>query len=206
MLHPISHSVYHQWIPAGRVQGLQSHADEEHGKTIASLVRTLEWVHAFIMKPHDGLGRSGAVCPFVAPALEEEKVYFCVSGNRGADERSLTEELLQEGVRFMNALKQEERKSPLLSLLLLFPEMEEDNFPVFCAAKQAVKASFLERGMTLGEFYPGNRDGSVHNAGFRVADAPVPMVVIRAMAAHDQLFLHSQPELYKWYLEKYPAR
>src|SRR6187397_3236054 len=37
-----------------------------------------DWVFNYLMRPHEEVGRSGPVCPFVPKAVHENSIYFTV--------------------------------------------------------------------------------------------------------------------------------
>lgn len=87
------------------------------------------------------------------------------------------------------------------SLLVAFPHCWEDQDGIMEELRVAIKPQFLRLGVTCGEFYSSNDDRSVRNSDMLVAQSPVPLIAIRYLTPHDELFLKTQPELYKIFSE-----
>ena len=79
---------------------------------------------------------------------------------------------------------------------------------MFCTVvkRHAIKPEFIQSMLTCGEFYPENDDRSVRNREYRVAKSPVPLLAIRYLSPHDELFLRLQPELYTIFLQQVKGR
>ena len=59
-----------RWLSPGDVRKLEPVPE--------GLAKALGWIEDFIAHPHEQLGRTGAVCPFVPGALERQTLYFRV--------------------------------------------------------------------------------------------------------------------------------
>ena len=159
----------------------------------------LDWITAFITAPHASLPRSGAVCPFVQPALQRDTVWVRLARDVGDDLNRLHDVLQCEANRFASHPPSSEDPNHVFkALLLCFPDLPDKNAGVLKTLRRQAKADLLAMGLTCGEFYPGNPDRSVHTDALLVADSPVPFLALRPLARHDQLFLKGTP-LYSHY-------
>lgn len=198
---------YNRWISAKTIfNEIGSTADDESAIITKTVSDVFSWIDEFITQPHNELKRTGAVCPFVKPALEENKVFFCLSDFGHPAISAIEHLLLDSGTRFSEIINSGNEKQSLLSLIILFPVWQHTSFQPMKIAKENVKPDFLKQGLTLGEFYPGNDDRSARNPELVIADSPAPMIIIRSLAIHDQLFLQSHPELYQWYMKTFPQK
>jgi heptaprenyl diphosphate synthase len=98
------------------------------------------------------------------------------------------------------------RGDPLHSLVVTIEDMPADSWSLIDVAHPAAKPDAVERGLMLGQFHPACPTPSVHNAGFPVNQAPVPLVVVRPMALHDLLFLHDDPHYFEAYRRHFAHR
>lgn len=166
----------------------------EHGLAI----KFFEWCLEFIVKPHASLGRGGAVCPFVAPAIKENSLLFTVARGTQSGKEEIKEALFLAQNLFVDIQKQDPapKSRALKSLVVIFPDLLNITFEGEHPLKEsriAVRDAFIKSGLTCGEFYPENQDKSIHSDDLYVAQSPIPAVVIRELAAHDELFLQSNP-------------
>src|SRR5262245_28859210 len=57
----------------------------------------VDWIHAFVTRPHEELGRKGPVCPFVPQALERGTLWLAAERIGGRDPGDVVE--LVDGYR-----------------------------------------------------------------------------------------------------------
>jgi hypothetical protein len=154
----------------------------------------LDWLTQFVMRPHRDLGRAGAVCPFVAPALRRHLIWFGTVHTHTSETpeacekaRGLAEAFEHLAARYCGA---DPRLRASAALLAFFPDV-----PPYAAANfidathQQVRINFVARGLMLGEFHPLSTVGAVRNPRFRVMRSPMPIFTVRALSPHDLLFL-----------------
>jgi len=163
--------------------------------------RTYRWIRDFISQPHPELKRSGEICPFTKPAIKQQKLFFQWDDFTGNDTEVLKKILLDYKDQYTSA--DAEADHPLRSLVIVFPHLKMADYEALKMARILVKKPFLQAGITLGEFYPTNNDGSIRNEQFYIAQSPFAMIVIRQLARHDKLFLSKHPELYSLYQSKF---
>ncbi|MFF3867069.1 DUF6875 domain-containing protein [Micromonospora sp. NPDC001898] len=152
----------------------------------------LTWLEQFVTRSHPDLGRPGAVCPRLAPALRTDTVWLVAIALTGAspDHAVAASKLL--GHLFENLATQEQRQST--ALLGFFPDLAAPNAATFIdGGHRLARPWFVERGLMLGEFHPTSTVGGVHNRNLPVMRCPAPMFAVRAITPHDLMFL-DQPE------------
>ncbi|MEU3036777.1 DUF6875 domain-containing protein [Streptomyces griseoaurantiacus] len=161
--------------------------------------RLMSWLTDTVAAPAPELGRPGALCPFVRPALDARRLYGVVLD--GAPEDPATEAAVRrEAERFLTAEPvQPDPRSVHKSLLLVLPGAERQEEVTALVAR--IKLDLIKSGLTCGEFYPDCDDRSVRNERVRVATSPVPLIALRYLTKHDELFLRSQPTYYASYQE-----
>lgn len=169
-----------------------------------AVVEVAHWVNDFLAKPNEDLGRSGSVCPYVAPAMTRESIYVACE---------LTEPDVAWGVERMRAYRKAfaeraataGRERIFLAALVLFPELPASRYAEFIEGVQAeLKGEFMSEGMMIGEFHPGPppRPG-LWNPDFRPFQAPVPLLAIRHMVAADVPFVKDSTEHLEIYLGRF---
>lgn len=162
------------------------------------------WVGEFLAEPHEDLGRTGSVCPFVAPALTRGSITLaCEVG----------EPDVARGVELMRAYRRvfaaqaasAGRERVFLAALVLFPDLTASRYAEFIEGVQAtLKLEFMSEGLMIGEFHPGPppRPG-LWNPDFRPFTSPVPLLAIRHMVAADVPFVKDSAEHLEVYLERF---
>jgi tryptophan 2,3-dioxygenase len=152
-----------------------------------------KWLASYITRPHPELGRRGPVCPFVAQALAVDSVFL--AAYRFDSERDLEHVMLaiDEGIERFWGLTQEQDSPDLLALIVVFPDLEREYWQLIDEAHRASKSGVVQKGLMLGQFHPSCDAPAAHNTSFPVNRAPIPLLVIRHMSAHDILFLEHDP-------------
>jgi len=152
-----------------------------------------QWLRSCITRPHPELGRPGAVCPFVAPALATDKV--TIAAYRFGAEPSLERmtRALEQAIECFRELVREQDEPDLVSLIVAFPDLGPAHWRLIDDGHSANKTRFVADGLMLGQFHPACEAPAAHNPAFPVNRAPIPLMVIRHMAVHDILFLEEDP-------------
>lgn len=166
--------------------------------------KTWQWLVDFISSPHDDLGRTGNVCPFVKPALDtgsllmETAIY---------DEHSTTLadlcQLMQQQIDKFPYLPFPEGKDSIATLVTVIEGMPEYHWILLDEAQRRVKAYAVKQGYMLGQFHPNCAEPAVLNAAFPVSRSPEPLFAIRRIAQHDILFLHANPAMFAEYKRRF---
>lgn len=151
------------------------------------------WLTSYVTQPHPDLGRTGPVCPFVAPAVSAGTVFFASYRFDGEPSLERMNRALEEALRCFQLLAWQEEKVELASLIVIFPDLEQDDWHLIDDGHSASKTKFVEAGCMLGQFHPECEEPAARNPAFPVNRAPLPLMVIRHIASHDILFLDENP-------------
>lgn len=174
----------------------------------ASLLKTTQWIENFLAKPHAELGRSGVVCPFVPKSLKLETMQMVEISTEGMSQSDLESLVKEYREIFLAQFPQQGKLAIYKALLLVFPDVLDDQCDVIDRVQQTLKPFFVEKGLMLGEFHRSNQSPGLHNPDFRPLRSPVPMLAIRFMTEADLPFLSrmtDSPRLRIQYLEAYLA-
>lgn len=161
------------------------------------LEAVMHWMREFITRPHPQLGRKGAVCPYVKPAMNQRKIWVGVL-ETGSSEVLLGSNLLACASALERLMARGKAREPLDSLVLVLPDLPDDPARME-PLHQALKTQLLARGLMLGQFYPSCPVGGTYNADFRPLRAPAPMFVLRALIESDWRFVAGHPEWERLY-------
>lgn len=197
----------------GAIQQLYSPKEVDKGEVsrissedMACLQDTLAWVRTFIARPHKDLGRSGAVCPFVRPSLQQYLLYLTVCR---FDAPLTVEAMYQRLVIYGNILQRMEptqgESAKLRSILMVLPEMDDALADALMPDLHTqLKTTMLYQGILTGQFYPTCPVPATWNPQFFPLQSPVPMFAIRPLLETDWRFLRGNTEWERTYERFYP--
>ncbi|WP_242319900.1 DUF6875 domain-containing protein [Bacillus cereus group sp. BfR-BA-01349] len=162
----------------------------------------LDWIENTIAKPTPHIKRKGAICPFVPKALDIESIYLTFPKENMEDISQLVEYMIHCMNEFLEITPTFPDESAIYkSFIVAFPYLNKNNAELLKKVRSEVKPYFIQNGVTCGEFFEENVDRSIRNEDFYVAKSPIPLIAIRYITPHDELFLKSQPELYTLFKE-----
>lgn len=161
-------------------------------KTVPSaLQEIMDWIDYSIVTPNRELGRSGPVCPFVAPALQQKTFWLSMMSRHVDDDNELSKILIRYLELYQSLKRSTHLDNDLATLIVVFP-----NFTSHCSAElvtrahENVKPLVVEAGLMLGEFHPDSISPGLHNPLFYPLRSPMPLFVFRQMVAGDLPFLN----------------
>lgn len=150
----------------------------------------LVWLREEVARGHPDLGRRGAICPRVAPALRADVLWLAVIRSTSATAEEAAEKGRHLADLFVELCGGDVANAGDTSLIALFPDVAPSDGPEFIdRGHAALRMEFIERGMMIGEFHPVSNGSSAHNPSLLVMRSPWPMFVVRAMTPHDLMFL-----------------
>jgi len=122
-----------------------------HLRTVA------DWAHDYLTSPHPELGRSGPVCPYAGASLKKRLFYLTVqaAGPRSLDQSAVADAVARYRDWFADLAPTEEPARQFKTILILFPEVPAADAPhVIDATQAALKPSFVDTGLMIGQFHP----------------------------------------------------
>lgn len=168
----------------------------------------VKWINQYLARPHRDLGRTGNVCPFARPAIARDSLRIAVV--RLTDQSRKKSQILDAIISYRETFLSfgAARENEMLqAILVLFPDVQLDEaVELIDGTKEELKASFVERGLMLGEFHANNESPGLHNHSFRPLRSEIPMLAIRRMVATDHVFLNRtdyDPATRLQYIETY---
>ncbi|MEU3606810.1 DUF6875 domain-containing protein [Streptomyces sp. NPDC035033] len=165
-----------------------------------------EWLDSYVTQPHEQIGRSGAVCPFVAPARRAGAVETVVRLVGPAAGVRLLTEVIRCGLDEFERSGRRTSNPALRSLLVVLPDLRPEAYALLDEAHARVKSESVERGLMIGQFHPDCDEPAARNPAFKVSRSPVPLVAVRAMAVHDILFLGERADWFAQYHRRFGER
>lgn len=148
-----------------------------------------QWVNEFLAQPHIDLGREGDVCPFMARSVAAGHATFVSFDAREGHEalRALVRDLrddLEERAENAGSWR-----AYLTAVIVPHGLPDDELVPLLYDVHTELKGEFVERGLMLGEFWPGHEVRGLHSDSFRPLDSPLPLLALRHMVLTDLAFL-----------------
>ncbi|MFE4371729.1 polyprenyl synthetase family protein [Streptomyces sp. NPDC056835] len=171
--------------------------------TTAALAAVRDWLNAYITRPHELIGRTGAVCPFVSPSLRAGSLEIRTHTVGPSPSVDGITDLLSRALDEFDLIAWAGSNPTLRSLLVILPDLAPDQGSLLDDAHRAVKPEAVRRGVMIGQFHPSCPEPAARNRDFPVNRSPVPLVAIRAMALHDILFLKDKKEFFEEYHRRF---
>ncbi|MFD4430788.1 DUF6875 domain-containing protein [Nocardia sp. NPDC058497] len=165
------------------------------------LDRMRTWAQDHLTQPLDEIGRDGPVCPYVAPAMKRDLIW--VGRVAGAQPWPAYVRLaLSDALELFPKLSPDTGGAAVLRCMVTaLPDLHD--YSLIDDLHEELKSEFVERGLMLGQFYPGCSQPGLWNKDYHPLDAPIPMLVVRTMMATDFPFLLSRPEYMSAYVKKF---
>jgi hypothetical protein len=212
----------HEALPVSRVAACSRHplsfydvrailsgtafAGEGAAADAANALRLVaEWLDTYISRPHEGLGRSGEVCPWTRRTIDLGKLELVPISSTDASEVDVILDSLLD--RFVSAESPKGADVGFRSTVGVFHRLDAETAAEFIVdAHRRSKPAFLHHGLMLGEFYPTCAKPGLRNPTFRPLRSPVPLLVIRQMVEPDIEFLLDKDEFIESYLRTHRSR
>jgi hypothetical protein len=170
------------------------------GVSVRDFATVRDWAENWLSKSHPDLGRTGAVCPYAGAAMK--KSLFRVAFVRGNDlDHDKMVGLLDRIAADFPALPPANGPESIYkAVVVVFPDVTD--YGQIDAVQAECKTTFVERGLMVGQFYPGHRQGGLRNPDFKALSGPFAMLAVRHMVVTDYPFLCEDA---KW-MAAYDAR
>ncbi|MFE7802169.1 DUF6875 domain-containing protein [Nocardia sp. NPDC057440] len=150
------------------------------------------WTREYLCQPHPALGRPGPVCPYTSHAIERQYLWVVFINGRNIDIQRITAIVDDLFELFPSLPPRDEPDSKSKAVIAVFPDLTE--YTDIETVQHDQKTRFVQKGLMLGQFYPGCTLPGLHNPEFPALDAPLPMLAVRHMAPTDFPFLTARDE------------
>jgi hypothetical protein len=160
-----------------------------------------DWIKAFVVKPHQDLGRAGPVCPFVPGSLERKTLWLAPEQIADRDGPEVVE-LMNGYKRLLLDTRPTDGDDVVYNVIVVvFSDLPADRARgVFDdALQQLAVPSYAEDGILFGPYYEGHKGTALYNSSFRPFQSPVPFLFVRHGVTGDwKFFLDDEEWLNLW--------
>ncbi|CAL9348923.1 hypothetical protein C1708_30750 [Streptomyces sp. DH-12] len=170
----------------------------------ASVVETVEeWLTGYISAGHPEIGRTGPICPFVAPSRKNRTMEIRLRLAGHAPTLELIEEIARSSLREYELTTWQGRNPMLRAMVVALPDLRSEDTGLLDQAHARVKDAFVAQGLMIGQFHENCEVTAARNPRFAVSKAPLPLFAIRAIALHDVFFLSERPHWFQQYRQRF---
>ena len=164
------------------------------------LTKVSYWVNDFLAKSNPGLGRTGAVCPYVQYSNEHKFFKVGIFEHLEPKQQVVIDLIRNLKDIFIAMEPVSEKEKKFKAITILFPNLKNEEIPsIIDNIQLLLKPEFVQQGLMIGQFYENCQQGGLRNADFRPLQSPVPLIAIRYMVETDWPFLAGDPLLEKAY-------
>ncbi|MBX9933159.1 MAG: hypothetical protein K2Y56_16750 [Methylobacterium sp.] len=172
------------------------------GDTLKSLA---DWFEGYVMQPHLDVGRSGHVCPYMAPSARQNLARLTVNeampGDRQALRRTLT-----AGVELYGSITCPEAKAVFRTVVIAYPTHSgEEAVAELQWLQRSMRFRAARQGLMIGLFEPDSAQPGIVNRSFRSFRSPIAVIAIRTMVEGDAPFVLRNPLMIPVYLSRFGA-
>jgi hypothetical protein len=181
---------------------------EDFGKTsqlaesdLHALRGVADWIKAFVVRPHEDLGRAGPVCPFVPGASERKTLWLAPEQIAGRGVPDVVDLVNRYKSLFLDTEPIDGDGADSKVIVVVFTDLPADRAQAVFGdvLEQVAVPSYVEDGIVFGPFYEGNEGTAIYNASFRPFQSPVPFLFVRRGVVRDwKFFLDDQEMLDHW--------
>lgn len=171
---------------------------ETEGAEHPEVAELRRWARDYLCRSHPDLGRPGPVCPYTSHAIAHRYLWAAFIEGRGIGIQRLVDIVDDLYDLFPSLPPRDPPDSQFKAVLAVFPDLTD--YAAIDTVQRDLKTRFVDKGLMLGQFYPGCTYPGLHNPAFPALDAPLPMLAVRHMAPTDYPFLNSRPEWIDTYL------
>ncbi len=181
---------------------------EDFGRTsqlaesdLHALRAVADWIKAFVVRPHEDLGRAGPVCPFVPAALERKALWLAPEQIAGRGVPDVVDLVNGYKSLLLDTEPTDGDGADYKVIVVVFTDLPADRAQAVFGdvLEQVAVPSYVEDGIVFGPFYEGNEGTAIYNASFRPFQSPVPFLFVRRGVVSDwKFFLDDQEMVDHW--------
>lgn len=153
-----------------------------------AMTQLRNWVETYLMRGHDDLGRTGAVCPFTKQASRIDTVRLAIS-RAGADDEDEAFALVRSAFSELDDIPCKSGMEYFRTIIIGFPDCtDDDGFDMLQRVQKRHKFYSLSRFRMIGFMFAKSDAPGLWNADFRPLRAPLPVLAIRYLVEQDAPF------------------
>jgi hypothetical protein len=156
-----------------------------------SLRALADWINTFVTQPHQDLGRTGPVCPFVPESLERKALWLAPEHIASQSVTDLVQLVNDYKALLLRAEPRGTDDAIYKSILVVFTDVSADRASDDLNdghMQDLNQPAYADDGVVLGQFHERNEGSAVRNPNFHPFGAPVPFLLMRLAVTGDWVF------------------
>jgi uncharacterized protein DUF6875 len=199
-------------LPKRTVDLFPLEALEDGGRTpelsegdLDALRAVADWISTFVVRPHEELGRPGAVCPFVPGALDRRTLWLAPEQVADRDVPAVVELMSGYTKLFLDAQPTDGDDTKYKVIVVVFTDLPADRAQGLFddVLEQLAVPSYAEDGVVFGPFYEGNEGTALYNPTFRPFQSPVPFLFVRHGVVSDWKFFLDNRDMFNLWARRF---
>jgi hypothetical protein len=176
-------------------------------RDLDALGAVADWIKAFVVKPHQDLGRAGPVCPFVPGSLERKTLWLAPEQIADRDVPEVVELMSGYRRRLLDTRPTDGDDVSYHVIVVVFSDLPAGRAQgVFAdVLQQLAVPSYVDDGILFGPYYQGNQGTALYNSSFRPFQSPVPFLFVRHGVTGDWKFFLDDEEWLNLWARRYGA-
>jgi hypothetical protein len=172
---------------------------------LGALQAVADWIKAFVVKPHQDLGRAGTVCPFVPGSLERKVLWLAPEQIADRGEPDIVELVSGYKRLFLETQPTGGNDAGYKVIVVVFTDLPDDRARgVFDDVLQHLAVpSYADDGILFGPYYESNEGTAIYNSRFRPFQSPVPFLFVRLGVISDWKFFVDNEEWLNLWARRY---
>lgn len=172
-------------VPIDQVSSI---AVSESPDRAAMLETAKVWVTDYLCGPHEDLGRTGVVCPFVPKSVRAKRVWLSLLPDNLFDGSDTLYHSIKNYAQWF--LKMEPIDSEDKIFILAMPSfIAEQHADLLFKRIEDLQIELSNEGLSIAPFFHGNPATGLRSESFRPGESTIPLVAIRKTTAHDLPFI-----------------
>ncbi len=167
------------------------------------LKAVMRWVREFIMRPHPRLGRPGVVCPYVKLSLEAAIFYLSLTTLEDPRRYDEIYGLMHSHADIFTRMQPHSGPWENLRVMLVLMPNARENILCDPEASKRLKTEMMQRGITVGQFFPTWHPIRALKSKFFPNQPPLCLYTMRPFIRSDWMFINGEPEWRAVYLERF---
>jgi hypothetical protein len=155
-----------------------------------ALRATADWIKAYVIKPHQDLGRPGPVCPFVPRSLERRVLWLAPEHIGDRDASGIAEIISGYQRLLLDTQRADGEDVAYKVIVVVFTDLSADRAQVVFddVLQQLAVPQYADSGTVFGPFYAGHQGTAIYNSSFHPFRSPVPFMFVRHGVVGDWKF------------------
>ena len=166
----------------------------EAGRSYTAISSMACFVSRRLVARDPDLGRAGPVCPFARGGVARGGIRIA-DCSAGPDTEECIVGIMDDVRDLFLAWGDNSGIDPMLrAFVVTFSALQGDaDSAMIERVQKRLKPQYVDRGLMIGQFYPGCEESGIRNPEFRPLDAPVISLAVRFMTLADAPFMLDDP-------------